>query len=93
MPVFVVTFYLFFYILQERELRHFIQEMRITKRQKQTTKLFDSQSEGILVVQKGKLDEDAEEQDDLQDGECIFCNSVSREIFGLDLSLAPQNEQ
>ena len=91
--MFVVTFYLFFYILQERELRHFIQEMRITKRQKQTTKLFDSQSEGILVVQKGKLDEDAEEQDDLQDGECIFCNSVSREIFGLDLSLAPQNEQ
>lgn len=31
-PVFVITFYLFFYMLQERELRHFVQEMRITQR-------------------------------------------------------------
>ena len=48
--------------------------------------VFNSQSEAILVVKKNNLEDDTEDKNISNDGDCLFCNSKSQELFGIDLS-------
>lgn len=48
--------------------------------------VFNSQSEAILVVKKNDLEDDDEDKSSSNEGDCLFCNSKSQELFGIDLS-------
>ena len=87
-PLFIFSFYFGFYVLQERELRRFNQEQRALKKEAQLTRVFNSISDAILVVQEmqGKNDNLADSDEEIiEDPKCLFVNSKSLEILGNDL--------
>ena len=55
--------------------------------------VFNSQSEAILVVKKNNLEDNEEDQRKSNEGDCLFCNSKSQELFGIDLSSPIQTDE
>ena len=88
LPLYTFAFYLGFYVLQQRELLRFNQEQRALKKEAQLTRVFNSISDAILVVQEkqGKSDNHADSDEEIiKDPKCLFVNSKSLEILGNDL--------
>ena len=77
----------FFYMLQTRELRWFFEKKASVEKQEQLTRILDSQSDAIIVVNTDGVNQCESEQEgplmyNNKLPEFLFCNSKSVELFG-----------
>ena len=88
--------FVWFYILQAREISRFYQQRSAVKKESQVSNVLNSQTDGIIIVEKMQTehqnnDEEIEFSEPKLNFE--FCNSMSIKMFGIDFTWAKRVER